>query len=127
MMMVPSESGPGPGLPARRLEARHGPGPGPPEGAWLITPQDGREVRSKCLAYQNSHGQPRQSRLRNHAESQVRLSEGHEIGLAKGLGFRAAGSAQPSDSDFFPRQPLEKTRFPMDGECTQLLSLQIQI
>ena len=65
--------------------------------------------------------QPLQSRLCN-----LRF-EGPEMGLAKGLGFRAAGSSQPSDSDFFPRQPLEKTRFPMDGECTQLLSLQIQI
>ena len=49
---------------------------------------------------------------------------GHEIGLAKGLGFRAAaarGSAEPSESDelFLPlRQPLQKKRFPMDLECT---------
>ena len=50
--------------------------------------------------------------------------QGHEIGLAKGLGFRAAaarGSAEPSESDelFLPlRQPLQKKRFPMDLECT---------
>ena len=40
---------------------------------------------------------------------------------------QGCGVRQPSDSDFFPRQPLEKPRFPMDGVCTQLLSLQIQI
>ena len=79
----------------------------------------------KCVTYQNSHGQPRQSRLRN------LRSEGHEIGLAKGLGFRAAGSAEPSDSDRRRDSSFRKDRnhcdfrrLEMDLECTHCKTVQ---
>ena len=103
------------------------PGPAPASHparprSWHITESRRKTAEKydpKCLAYQNIHGLPRQLRLRN------LRSEGHEIGLAKGLGFRTAGSAEPSDSDFFPPHPLQKWRFPMDGACTQHLQIQI--
>ena len=73
----------------------------------------------------DSYGQPLQSRLHN------LRSEGHELRLAKGLGFRAAGSAEPSDSDRRRDSSFRKDRnhcdfrrLEMDLECTHYKTVQ---